>query len=371
MNKNKTLLIFSPTIEDGGVEKNLYNISNYISEKQIKIYLLTANKDKLKNFNKKIKFLSPHDNKWNKSSRLIKTLICIYLFFKKFRGIKKNIIILSFNSNIFAVILAKFLQCIVIIRSNTSPYAYTSNYLKKKIFQVIFSFSDKIIVNSNEFKKQFKSIFKINSSCIYNPIENLEYIKKQANQKIDFNFFNKNSLNLISIGRLVKQKNHILILKAIKNLPQYIDYKLLIIGDGEEKENLFNFIKKNKLRNVKILPFQKNPYPYLKKSDLFILSSLYEGLPNVLLEAMSLKKFIISSNCPTGPREILQNGKLGELFRNNNFEDLKKKIIDFHRSQKKNKSKIILSQRSLKRFDFKKRCDEYYKVILKYIKNEK
>ena len=78
-------------------------------------------------------------------------------------------------------------------------------------------------------------------------------------------------------------------MKAIKNLPQYIDYKLLIIGDGEEKENLFNFIKKNKLRNVKILPFQKNPYPYLKKSDLFILSSLYEGLPNVLLEAMSLK----------------------------------------------------------------------------------
>ena len=83
------------------------------------------------------------------------------------------------------------------------------------------------------------------------------------------------------------------------------------------------------------MPFQKNPYPYLKKSDLFILSSLYEGLPNVLLEAMSLKKFIISSNCPTGPREILQNGKLGELFRNNDFEDLKKKIIDFHRSKRK------------------------------------
>ena len=68
-------------------------------------------------------------------------------------------------------------------------------------------------------------------------------------------------------------------------------------------------------------------------------------MPNVLLEAMSLKKFVISSNCPTGPREILQNGKLGELFKNNDLNDLQKKIIDFHRSPKKNKSKILLSQR--------------------------
>lgn len=86
MNKNKILLIFSPTIEDGSVEKNLYNISNYISEKQIKIYLLTANKDKFKNFNKKIKFLSRRDNKWNKSSRLIKTLIYIYFFLRNSEG---------------------------------------------------------------------------------------------------------------------------------------------------------------------------------------------------------------------------------------------------------------------------------------------
>ena len=368
MSKNKTLLIFSPTIEDGGVEKNLYNISNYLSKKHKKICLLTANKDKLKNFNKEIRFISPKKNKWNKSSRLTKTLLCIYLFFKKFKGIKKEIIILSFNSNIFAIILAKFLRCVVIIRSNTSPHAYAGNFIKKKIFQVIFSFSNEIIVNSNEFKKQIKSKFKLNSHCIFNPVENLRYLKKKAYKKIYFNFFNNKNLKMISIGRLVKQKNHILILKAIKDLPKNINYKLLIIGDGEEKINLLNFIKENKLNRVKILPFKKNPFPYLKKADLFILSSLYEGLPNVLLEAMSLKKFVISSNCPTGPREILQNGKLGELFKNNDLNDLQKKIIDFHRSPKKNKSKILLSQKSLKRFDFNKRCDEYYKIILKYIK---
>jgi glycosyltransferase involved in cell wall biosynthesis len=62
---------------------------------------------------------------------------------------------------------------------------------------------------------------------------------------------------------------------------------------------------------VKILNFKKNPFPYLKKADLFLLTSKFEGLPNVLLEAATLKKNIISTDCPTGPREILNNGKYG------------------------------------------------------------
>ena len=115
-----------------------------------------------------------------------------------------------------------------------------------------------------------------------------------------------------------------LILKAIKGLPNTIDYRLLIIGDGEEKEKLIEYCLLNNLKNVKILSYKSNPYPYIKKSDLFILSSIYEGLPNVLLEAMALKKYVISSNCPTGPKEILLNGKLGDLFTNNNYIDLKK-----------------------------------------------
>ena len=97
MSKNKTLLIFSPTIEDGGVEKNLYNVSNYISKKIDEVYLLTANKDKLKKFNKKIKFIIPEKNKWSKSLRLMKAVICVYLFFKKFNGNRNNIVIFIFQ----------------------------------------------------------------------------------------------------------------------------------------------------------------------------------------------------------------------------------------------------------------------------------
>ena len=93
---------------------------------------------------------------------------------------------------------------------------------------------------------------------------------------------------------------------------------------------IINYHNLNK--NIKILGYQDNPYKYLKISDLFILSSIYEGLPNVLLEAITFKKFVISSNCPTGPAEILKmvnmdfcsNQKIGKL----------KKVIFFYNNKK-------------------------------------
>ena len=77
------------------------------------------------------------------------------------------------------------------------------------------------------------------------------------------------------------------------------------MGRGILKNKLEKYSKLNNLQNkVKFINFKKNPYPYIKQADLFILTSKYEGLPNVLLEAITLKKFIISSNCPTGPRNF-------------------------------------------------------------------
>ena len=95
--------------------------------------------------------------------------------------------------------------------------------------------------------------------------------------------------------------------------------------------------KYNLKKNIKILNYQNNPYKYIRNCDIFILTSKFEGLPNVLLEAAVLKKFIISTNCPTGPREILSNGKGGELVKIGNFKSISEKIISYS----KNKNKFI------------------------------
>ncbi len=89
-----------------------------------------------------------------------------------------------------------------------------------------------------------------------------------------------------------------------------------MIGKGNEYNNLKKFIVENKLDDqVKILNFKNNVYPYYRKADLFLLSSLYEGLPNTLIEALTFGIPIISSNCKTGPREIL-NKKNMENYSN-------------------------------------------------------
>ena len=210
--------------------------------------------------------------------------------------------------------------------------------------------------------------FNVKSTCIYNPLENINYLKKLATKKINFNYFKSKQLKIITVGRLVKQKDHITLLKAMNILSKKIKFKLLIMGNGEEKNNIINFLKKNKLyKSVKIIQYQKNPYPYINQSNLFILTSLYEGLPNVLLEALALKKFIISSNCPSGPKEILANQKYGELFEVKNYKQLSKKIEYFYNNKKKFNKKISLGYKSLNRFDFKNKCNLYLDIIKKYL----
>ena len=89
---------------------------------------------------------------------------------------------------------------------------------------------------------------------------------------------------------MTDQKDQLLILKAFKNLKKKINYKLIILGKGKNKKILKSYINKNRLQNnIKLIGYKNNPYPYLLKSDIFILSSKFEGLPNVLLEAQYLK----------------------------------------------------------------------------------
>ena len=221
---------------------------------------------------------------------------------------------LSFQANIYCGILSKFLPFKLIIRSNSSPDGWSKNFLKQKIYKFGLSSAQNIIVNSQEFKKKIKNNFKLNSNCIYNPLNKIEIIRL-SKTKIKFSFFKRDTLNVINVGRLEEQKDHRTLIKAINFIKDKINIKLLIIGNGKLQNKLDQFIKTNKLeRNIKILNNITNPYPYILKSDLFILSSLYEGLPNVLLEAITLNKFVISTNCPTGPKEICQMEKVVYWF---------------------------------------------------------
>ena len=106
-----------------------------------------------------------------------------------------------------------------------------------------------------------------------------------------------------------------------------------------------------------------NPYPIIKQSDIFILSSIFEGLPNVLLESLALNKFIISSSCPTGPKEILLYGKGGLLFEVRNYKQLSKKITYYLNNKKKCKLMLNKSTKSLDRFNYNTNLKLYLNII--------
>ncbi len=350
-----------PIIEGGGVEKNLFLISNYLKDKLNKISLITVSKNFRNRFDKKIKFISPRSNFWENKGRKSKFIVSLYLLFLEIIK-NRNIVVISFQANVYCAILCKLLNIKIIVRPNSSPVGWSQNFIKYYCFKYLFRLADKIIVNSIDFKNEFKSIFNLKTICIYNPLNKKEIIQ---NSKIKSDIkFSRKKINLINVGRLVHQKDQMTLLKSLKKVKDKINFNLLIVGKGEKKNDLLDFINKNDLKkNVQLINYTSNPYNLIKKSDIFILSSLYEGLPNVLLEAQALKTYIISSNCPTGPREILLNGKAGDLFKVGDYNKLSNLIINFSKNKSTCKKKIITGFDYLTRFNHEKNLKKYLKEI--------
>jgi glycosyltransferase involved in cell wall biosynthesis len=361
--KMRNLVLYIPSIETGGVEKNLFYIMDYFHNKFDKIYLVTSSKIKGIKINNKIIQIHPKTNFFLNKSRILKTLTCFFLILKNFKH--KNVLILSFQSNFSAIIASRLINSKIIIRLNTSPEKYINNSLQKYFFRFIYALADQIIVNSIGFKKNFKKIFRLDSVYILNPI------KKKKLKKKNISFFNNfKGLKILTIGRLTDQKDHITLLKAVLllKLKYKINFKLYLIGRGHNYNVLKEFIDRNNLeKNVKLAGYKKEAYDYLKSSDLFISTSKYEGLPNTLIESQIANVPIIASNCPSGPSEILLDGKLGDLFKVGNYLDLAKRVNSFYKNKKSLKSKSYLAKKYIYRYDYKYNLDEYIKIIKKYL----
>lgn len=170
---------------------------------------------------------------------------------------------------------------------------------------------------------------------------------------------------LLLIGRLSYQKNHILMFQALKLLRQKGDFRLILLGEGEEEMYLKNAVKTLGIEKwVDFLGYSKNPFAFMANCDALVLSSHYEGLPTVLIEALACGCHIVSVDCPSGPREILEDGKYGTLVQTNNAEALKNGIIyELHRKV----DREFLKERALQ-FSVDKSVLEYEKRLRDVLK---
>lgn len=180
---------------------------------------------------------------------------------------------------------------------------------------------DKIALLCNDMKKDYIEIFpklKNKFHKIYNFLD-LDRIDKMKEDYSDFSEKEKEMLKenyCIKIARLDYPKDFDTLIKAFKILKDRgINEKLYILGEGEQRKDLEKQIKENGLEEtIYLMGKKKNPYAFLNSADIFIHSSKREGFGMVLIEAMACEKLVVSSDCMTGPREILENGDAGKLY---------------------------------------------------------
>ena len=184
------------------------------------------------------------------------------------------------------------------------------------------------------------------------PIFNIVDILKQRKNKINEKFLD-NQKYILAIGRLTEQKNFTLLINYFNKIKKTDDQiKLVILGLGEKEEYLKSLIKKFKLNErVYLLGHKKNVHKYLYNCVFFILTSKWEDPGFVLIEAAANRALILSSDCPNGPAEFLDNDKCGYLFKNNDINDLGEKYNNLTLDNENiKKNKIYLALKKAKKY---------------------
>ena len=141
--------------------------------------------------------------------------------------------------------------------------------------------------------------------------------------------------------------------------------RLVIIGSGEQKESLQDHVKDLGLEStVKFLGFQSNPYKFMNASDLFVMSSKWEGPGHVLIEALGTGCPVITTNCPIGPSDSIQNGEFGELVEVGNSSALSEAILYAYNNQSNMLERVRKSENYLKKFYTENVVNEYKKLLI-------
>ncbi len=307
---NKKIVIFINSLDGGGAERVISTLLNNLVEKYECHLILMENKISYE-LDSRINIISL-DEKSNQNG-IVKLLRLPIISYKLSKVIKKHnfsqITSFLYRAN-YVNILAKYLskhKCIIserIAPSSMYEDKSISSTISKFLIRNLYNKADKIIPVSKAIENDLIENFgaNIKQKVIYNPYD-IEKIEQLSKENVSYIIDRKKSI--ITVGSLGKRKNHSLLINAFSKIDDK-EYKLYILGKGKEESNLKSLVSELRLNErVIFLGFDNNPYKYLSKCGIFVLASNSEGFPNVLAEAMVCGCSVISTDCLSGPREIL------------------------------------------------------------------
>ena len=363
----KIAIIFDDCMRVGGVERVINSLANYFSKEfGYDVEIINYNRDtKEDNFiyDPKIKIL----NLWsvNNNKNFISKFMNKYRTRVKVKEQLKNgnydiVLSMATLSNILVAQARHGLKSKII---GTEHVQYDGHKLKTKLRRRIYYKNlDYLVVLTKEDYEKYINYFK-NTSIIYNPVST------NFSQKP----YDAESKKIISAGRLTEGKGFDLLIESMKPVSEkYSDWKLEIFGEGDEKDKLTNLIKTYGLeKNVEIKEFTSDLEGEMSKSSFFVLASKHEGFGLVLVEAQATGLPVISFDCKTGPKEIINNNKDGVLVETENVTQLSEEIIKMIESREK---RVEMSQNAVvnaERFSIQKIGQEWKILFEKALEERK
>lgn len=325
--QSKKILVVIPSLEGGGAERVASILLKELSMTDIDIVLVLFSKKYAYGVPSKVKLryidIEPRKN-------FIYSTVKFFLIISKLRKIINEegpLNILSFMdyANVTVLLSNIFFRgkagVIISVRTALSLYLheYSRSFLNRVIsffVRLLYNKADKIIAVSDFSRNDLIQNFGIRPEkiiTIYNPVD-INKIKILAEEEVSHPWFKDKIPVVLAIGRLSKEKGFDYLLRAFAIVSEKMDVRLLVVGEGEEEISLKNLSKSIGIdKDVVFLGFEKNPYKYMRRATIYVMSSLYEGFPNVLIEAMVCDLPVISTVYNPNSNEIVENEKTGLL----------------------------------------------------------
>ncbi|MBP9988967.1 MAG: glycosyltransferase, partial [Ruminococcus sp.] len=291
----------------GGAERTTVSLANYFAEHGNIVEIITLSDcEPFYKVNENVSVVSvnlteiEHKASFGRLKGSIDRMFKIRKFIK---SRKLNVLIgMSFSMTRYAVFATAFTKTKVIGTERNNPYVYKASKLNTILRRIFYRLTNGFVFQTKKSAEFFTYNFRKNEIVIQNAIFNQEiynFIPPETRQKY-----------ICSVGRLCKQKRFDLLIKAFSMLePKFPDYKLIIFGDGPDKEKLNNRIKFYNLQDkIFLLGNSQDIIGYLNEVSVFVLCSDYEGMPNALMEAMALGVPCVSTKCDMGPEELITDG---------------------------------------------------------------